>query len=399
MARIKVDQSKATPEIAEASVKLCPFGAIYYKDGVLGINEACRMCKLCVRKGAPGVFTLEEEAAAPAIDKNQWRGVTVFIEHGVEGIHPVSFELIGKARELAAVIDHPVYAVLFSDDVNKHVDEILSYGVDKVYCYEHPAFGHFNVEIYANAMEHFINNVKPTVILYGGTSLGRSFAPRVAARFRTGLTADCTILGMKPNTDLIQNRPAFGGNIMAGIVCPNHRPQMATVRYKIFRKPEKTTPHGEVVMMDVTGLSFAAGARLLAVKPKPKEIDISEADAIVAVGRPFKTPADFALAQELADLLGAQLAGTRPLVEAGLIDPRKQIGLSGRTVAPKLLVTLGVSGAVQFTAGMTGSQLVFSVCSDPNAPIFNVAHFGLVGDVFTIVPKLINEIKTLKGME
>ena len=243
MARIKVDQSKATPEIAEASVKLCPFGAIYYKDGVLGINEACRMCKLCVRKGAPGVFTLEEEAAAPAIDKNQWRGVTVFIEHGVEGIHPVSFELIGKARELAAVIDHPVYAVLFSDDVNKHVDEILSYGVDKVYCYEHPAFGHFNVEIYANAMEHFINNVKPTVILYGGTSLGRSFAPRVAARFRTGLTVDCTILGMKPNTDPIQNRPASAGTSWRESSVPTIA-AMATVRQDL-QKTGKTTPHGE----------------------------------------------------------------------------------------------------------------------------------------------------------
>lgn len=399
MAKIKVNQSKVTPEIAEKSVKLCPFNAIYYQDGVLGINEACRMCKICVRKGPEGVFSLEEEKTAPAIDKSQWVGIAVFIEHGAEGIHPVSFELIGKARELAEVISHPVYAVLFSDNAGKYTDEILSYGVDKVYCYEHPKFRHFNVEIYTNAMEHFINNVKPTVILYGGTSLGRSFAPRVAARFRTGLTADCTILGMKPNTDLIQNRPAFGGNIMAGIVCPNHRPQMATVRYKIFKKPEKTTPFGEVIMMDAAGLSFNAGSRLLAVKPKPKEIDISEADAIVALGRPFKTPADFAMAQELADLLGAQIAGTRPLVEAGMIDPRKQIGLSGRTVAPKLLITLGVSGAVQFTAGMTGSELVFSICSDPNSPIFNVAHFGLVGDLFEIVPKLIDEIKAQKGME
>lgn len=398
MGKIRIDQNKVNPQTAEQSIKLCPFNAIYYEQGKLGINAACRMCKICVRKGPAGVFAHEEEKII-AIDKSKWVGIAVFIEHSSDGIHPVSFELIGKAKELATVINHPVYAVLFADKVSKFTDEILSYGVDKIYSYEHPAFNHFNVEIYTNAMEHFINKVKPSVILYGGTSIGRSFAPRVAARFKTGLTADCTILGMKPNTDLIQNRPAFGGNIMAGIICPNHRPQMATVRYKIFKKPEKVIPCGEVVALNTDDLAFSTNVRLTAINPKPKEIDISEAEAIVALGRPFKTPADFAMAQELADLLDAQIAGTRPLVEAGLLDPRKQIGLSGRTVAPKLLITLGVSGAVQFTAGMTGSELVFSVCSDPNASIFNVAHYGLVGNLFEIVPKLIDEIKTRKGME
>jgi len=397
MARIKVDQSKTTSKLAEASVKLCPFGAIYYKDGILGIDEVvCRMCMICVRKGPEGVFSLDEEKKI-TIDKSKWVGVGVFVEHSAGEIHPVVFELIGKAKELANIINHPVYAIVFGNKTKQFTDELMAYGVDKVFVYDHEAFHHFNVELYTNAMADFINKIKPTVILYGGTSIGRSFAPRVAARFKTGLTADCTILGMKPNTDLIQNRPAFGGNIMAGIICPNHRPQMATVRYKIFKKPEKVKPFGEVVNMDTNELAFIAHSRLLAINPKPKEVDISEAEVIVALGRPFKTAADFAMANELADLLGAQIAGTRPLVETGDIDPRKQIGLSGRTVAPKLLITLGISGAVQFTAGMTGSELVFSICSDANAPIFNVSHFGLVGDLFEIVPKLIMEIKKARG--
>ncbi|MFA7011084.1 MAG: electron transfer flavoprotein subunit alpha/FixB family protein, partial [Bacilli bacterium] len=259
-------------------------------------------------------------------------------------------------------------------------------------------FSHFNVEKYANAMQDFIRKVKPSVILYGGTSIGRSFAPRIASRFKTGLTADCTILGMKENTDLIQNRPAFGGNIMAGIICPNNRPQMATVRYKIFKMPIKETPHGETIFMDVSKINLSSNMKLLEVKPKDSNIDISEAEIIVAIGRPFKNAEDIALAKKLASLLGAELASTRPLVETGLMDPRKQIGLSGRTVAPKLLITLGVSGAVQFAAGMKGSQIIFSICDDKNAAIFDIAHYGIVGDVFKILPKLIAEVKILKGL-
>ncbi len=203
---------------------------------------------------------------------------------------------------------------------------------------------------------------------------------------------------MKENTDLIQNRPAFGGNIMAGIVCPNTRPQMATVRYKIFKMPEKVTPHGEIVKMDTSKLSFESKLRLVEINEKPKEVDISEADVIVACGRPFNTKESLQMAEELADLLGGQVAVTRPLIEMGLADPKKQIGLSGRTVAPKVLINLGISGAVQYTAGMTGSELVFSINTDKKAPIFDVSHYGLVGDVFEILPKLIEDIKVLKGL-
>lgn len=398
MARIVVNKDKVNLKDAPNYVKLCPFGAIEFDGQEVSINEGCRMCKICVRKGPEGVFNFEADAVK-SIDKSLWRGVSVFIEHDGQKIHPVSFELIGKARELASVINHPVYAVLMTDDAQKFSEEILSFGVDKLFVYEDESLGYFNVERYTNAMEDFIEKVKPTVVLYGGTSIGRSFAPRVAARFRTGLTADCTILGMKENTDLIQNRPAFGGNIMASIVCPNTRPQMATVRYKIFKMPEKVTPFGEVVKMDIKKLNLTSNMDLLEVKPKEKFIDISEAEVIVAIGRPFKNAQEIAMAEELADLIGAQLAVTRPLIEVGLADPRRQIGLSGRTVAPKLLINLGISGAVQFTAGMTASELVISICDDENASIFDVSHYGIVGDVFTILPKLISDIKIMKGIE
>ena len=396
MGRIIIDHTKVTKEIGEAAVKICPFNAIEY-NGILSINAGCRMCKICVRKGPAGVFSVEEDVVR-AIDKSKWVGVAVFVEHNKHEIHPVVFELIGKAKELAKVINHPVQAVLFTDDAKNMTEELLSYGVDAVFVYEDVRLSHFNVEIYTNLMADFIHKIRPTVILYGGTSIGRRFAPRVAARFKTGLTADCTILGMKENTDLIQNRPAFGGNIMASIICPNNRPQMATVRYKIFKKPDQVKPTGKIVKMKTAGVDFTSGLSLLEISPKPKEMDISEADTLVACGRPFKTPEQLALAYELADLLGAQIACTRPLIEAGLIDPRKQIGLSGRTVAPKLLITLGVSGAVQFTAGMRGSELVFAICDDAKAAIFDVAHYGVVGDVFAILPALIKKIKAAKGL-
>ncbi len=397
MGRLKINHEKLTKEYIEKLVKICPFGAIEYNNE-LSINSGCKMCKICVKKGPTGCIEYVEDALVKQIDKSAWNGVSVFIEHDGSNIHPVSFELIGKAKELAGVINHPVYAILMCDDVNKYKDEILSYGVDKLYCYSHKELNHFNVEKYALCMEDFINKIKPTVVLYGGTSTGRSFAPRVAAHFRTGLTADCTILGMKENTDLIQNRPAFGGNVMASIVCPNTRPQMATVRYKIFKMPEKVTPHGETVLMDID-FELKSGLTLIEVKQKDKVVDISEADVLVAAGRCFKTPESLAMAKELAELLGGQLAVTRPLVEAGLMDSKKQIGLSGRTVAPKLLINLGVSGAVQFTAGMTGSEVVFSVNSDKFAPIFDVSHYGLVGDVFEILPELIKSIKQARGLE
>lgn len=393
MAKIVVNQTLVNKQVTEDLIKLCPFNAFEVVNNELIINAACRTCKLCVKRGPKDVCTFVEEEIKNKVNKDEWVGVAVYMEHDEHKIHPVSFELIGKAKELASVTKHPVYAVLIGHNTSVFHDEILAYGVDKLLVYEHVALAHFNVERYTNVFEDFINHQKPSTVLFGGTSLGRSFAPRIAARYWTGLTADCTMLDMKPNTDLIQIRPAFGGNVMAQIICPNHRPQMATVRYKIFKMPKKANPIGTVEYQMVDHIDFDSNIRLISVDHKEANIDISEAEVIVACGRPFKTKENLEMAYELADLLGGKVAVTRPLIEAGLVDPRRQIGLSGRTVAPKLIINLGISGAVQYTAGMNGSEQIITINSDPHASIFDISHYGIVGDVFKVVPKLIEQIK------
>ena len=371
---------------------LCPFGALAEENGRLTVSPACRLCMLCVKKGPAGAVTFEKEER-PVCNKAEWNGVAVFAEQRGGKVHPVSLELVGKARELAAVTGHPVLVVLIGSGVKDAADELLSYGVDRVYVYDHPACRDFVLSPYAACFTDFIEKAKPSSILVGATLLGRSLAPKVAARVRAGLTADCTMLEMKENTDLVQIRPAFGGNIMAQILTPNTRPQFCTVRYKIFSAPEKCDPHGEIIPMPVTEAMCQSRTEVLQVVKKPEEIDISDAEVIVAVGRGLRSKDDIALAAQLAEKLGAQLACTRPLVEAGWFDPRRQIGLSGRTVKPRLIITLGVSGSVQFAAGMRGSDLIVAVNSDKNASIFNIAHYGFVGDLYEVVPKLLQLIE------
>jgi len=391
MGKLIVNTNLLTPEKAEALIQLCPFGAISYTDGVLDISSGCKMCKMCVRKGQ-GVVEFVEEVTA--IDKSLWKGICVYADCTGGNIHRVTFELCGKARELAAVTGHPVYALVIGHKVNDCAKKLLHYGVDKIFLYDHPAFADFRIEPYTAAFCDFIEQEKPSSILVGATNLGRQLAPRVAARCRTGLTADCTVLEMKENTDLVQIRPAFGGNIMAQIVTPNTRPQFCTARYKVFSEPKPTEePAGIIVPMSIREEMLQSAIEVLSTVSKPKDIDIAEAEVIVAVGRGASTEAMRTMAKELADLLGGVVACTRPLVESNIFDAKHQIGLSGRTVKPKLIFTLGISGAVQFAAGMKSSDCIVAINSDPNAPIFDVAHYCVVGDVNLIVPKLIERIK------
>ena len=373
-------------------VKVCPFGAIQWENGILSINAACKMCKLCVKNGPAGVFEFVEQPLVE-IDKNAWRGIAVYVEHSNAEIHPVTLELIGKARELAAKINHPVYAVFIGSRIMEKAEELRYYGVDRVYVYDQPKLENFRAEPYAAALEDFISIVKPSTVLVGGTTVGRSLAPRVAAHFHTGLTADCTKLDMQPNTDLDQIRPAFGGNIMAHIRTRNHRPQFATVRYKIFSAPQRLQqPNGEIQLMHIAPEKLHSGVRVLSTQPQQVVEHIENAEVIVAAGRGIKKEQDLAMIRTLAERLGGQVASTRPLIEAGWVDPRRQIGLSGRTVSPKLLITCGISGSVQFTAGMGGADFVIAINKDPNAHIFKVAHIGLVGDLYEIIPSLLEKL-------
>lgn len=391
MGKLIINHNLVTPEKAEALVSVCPFGAISYENGKLDISSACKVCKMCVRKGQGLVDFVEEKKE---IDKSAWKGICVYADCSGGKIHRVTFELIGKAKELAAVTGHSVYALVIGHDTAACAEELRHYGVDKIFVYDHPEFSDFRIEPYTAAFCDFIEKEKPSSILVGATNLGRQLAPRVAARCRTGLTADCTVLGMKENTDLIQIRPAFGGNIMAQIVTPNTRPQFCTARYKVFSEPKPTEEaSGEIVAMPVTEEMVRTGVKVLRTVEKPKDIDIAEAEVIVAVGRGASSAAMLEQAKELADLLGGVVACTRPLVESNVFDSKHQIGLSGRTVKPKLIITLGISGAVQFAAGMKSSDCIVAINTDAAAPIFDIAHYCIVGDATLIVPKLIEKIR------
>ena len=397
MGKLVINQSLVNAGNAESIVKLCPFGAISYGNGELSISSACKMCKLCAKKSGGAVTYVEEDVKE--IDKSLWRGICVYADCQGGEIHRVTFELCGKARELAKVTGHPIYALLIGDGAEKNAEELLHYGVDKVFVYDDAVFHDFRIEPYTAAFCDFINSVKPSSILVGATDLGRQLAPRVAARCRSGLTADCTVLEMKENTDLVQIRPAFGGNIMAQIISPATRPQFCTARYKVFEEPARSeNPSGEIVSMAVTDAMRKSEIQVIETREKPKDVDISEADVIVAVGRGAQSESLRAQAEELASLLGGVVACTRPLVEANLFDAKRQIGLSGRTVKPKFIICLGISGAVQFSAGMKSSSCIVAVNTDKSAPIFDVAHYCVVGDVSEILPKLINDIKEAKNV-
>ena len=397
MGSLVVNKAKVTHEAAEALVKVCPFGAISYEGGNIDISSACKMCKLCVKKGGGLVDFVED--AAPTVDKSQWNGVCVYVDHHEGDIHRVTYELIGKARELAAVIGHQVYALMIGSGIESAAEKLLHYGVDKVFVYDDPALLDFRVEPYTAAFYDFVEKVKPSSILVGATNLGRQLAPRIAARCKAGLTADCTVLEMKENTDLVQIRPAFGGNIMAQIISPATRPQFCTVRYKVFTEPKPTAEaKGEIVKMAVTPEMMVSAIEILSAEEKPSDVDISEADVIVAIGRGAQSESMRAMAEELAELLGGMVACTRPLVEANLFDAKRQIGLSGRTVKPKFIICLGISGAVQFAAGMKSSDVIVAINTDKSASIFDVADYAIVGDVGEIVPALIAKIKEAKNV-
>ncbi|MBR2614894.1 MAG: electron transfer flavoprotein subunit alpha [Clostridia bacterium] len=387
---LKVNDSKITSENIDSIIKVCPFNAIEKVGNTVQINAACKMCKICVKKTNGAIEFVEDEVKK--VNKDEWKGLAVYCEVLCGKLHPVAKELLGEARNLADKTNQPVYALVIGSDLGAIVDDLKDAGADKIFVYDDEKLKDFLIERYTNVFEDFINKIKPSSILVASTNLGRVLAPKVAARFKTGLTADCTMLEIKENTDLVQIRPAFGGNIMARIVTPNARPQFCTVRYKIFSKLEEPYKLAEVVNMDLSKISMESNIECVKNEEKPAAFSISDADVIVAVGRGVDK-GDLPAIQKLADLLGGQVACTRPLVESGWFDAKAQIGLSGRTVKPKLIFTFGISGAVQFTAGMQNSSLIVSVNTDEKAPIFNVAHIAVVGDYKEILKELISKIE------
>ena len=371
-----------------AAVDSCPFAALYVDAGVLKVTGDCTACLLC------GVVGVAGGGSASAEDLDAWRGIAVYCELTEGRVAPVAFELLGKGRELADKLAWPLYAVILGAECASAVGEITRYDPDTVFVYQHDQLRDLLVEPSTSVLAEFVAELKPSVMLFGATNRGRSLAPRLAARLRTGLTADCTSLDLRAGGELVQIRPAFGGNIMAQIVTPAHRPQLATVRYKVFAAPAPSSSHqAAVVYKRVDESMLASNISVRAVFPAELGTSIQDARILVVGGRGVRDKAGLAMLKDLAEALGGVLAGTRPLIEAGLLEHRDQIGLSGRTVAPELIITCGVSGSVQFVAGMKNAACIVAINRDEQAPIFNVAHYSLVGDLYEIVPALLEQIR------
>lgn len=392
---LKFDAEKCS--LCGLCIEKCPFGAISMGEQGIELNENCRMCRICVRECPNQALYFEQKAKKE--DKSKWNGILVYAEQEGGEIHPVVYELIGEARKLAAPVGYQVYAVMVGPaGTAANAGKLLQYGVSEVFVYEHEGFAGFKADCYTDAVADCISSLKPSVVLVGGTSLGRSLAPRLSTRFHTGLTADCTKLEMKPDTDLVQIRPAFGGNIMAQILITNSRPQFATVRYKVMDRAEKVEkPWGKVTLCPVTDLMVRSRIQVLSAQVLEHEKSIEEEDVLIVAGRGAVKALD--QLKELAELMGGQLCFTRPMVESGYGDTAHQIGLSGRTVKPRLIMTFGVSGAIQFTACMNGSECIVAVNSDPEAPIFKLASICVEDDLYQVLPAMIKEMKSRKGGE
>ena len=391
MAKIAVLERKCTG--CGLCASNCPFGAIDMKDGRPELNAACKVCGICV-KSCPEKAILKLETKVDSVDKSKWKDILVFAEVSGGRLHPVCLELIGKAKELGGPIGFKVKAVLVGHDIAPFAQELRHWGVSEIAVYDDPALAYFRADAYAACVEDYIKYAHPSVVLVGATALGRSLAPRLSTRFHTGLTADCTKLELRENTDLVQIRPAFGGNIMAQIITANTRPQFATVRYKVMNPPVRCEEaSGEILNRKIPKGVGESRASCVKVEPIPPKKSISDAEILVVGGRGLQKEADLEMIKELARLLGGDWATTRPLVEKGWNSNERQIGLSGRTVRPRLIITCGVSGAIQFTACMNGSDHIIAINTDKNAPIFDVAHIAVVGDLYEIVPALIRQLK------
>lgn len=384
----------------ETCLASCPFDAIVMKEGKAFINEYCNYCKTCISVCPEGAIYETEESLVTRHSSllTDYKDVLVFAEQREGKAAPVALELLGIGRKLAAGLDAKLFAVLLGADETE-AKKLIKWGADKVFLCNDPSLLKFNDDSYADILTKVINEQKPSIVLAGATPIGRSFIPRVAARLKTGLTADCTSLEIDKETkNLLQVRPAFGGNIMATILCPDYRPQMATVRPRVMKRgiyDENRT--GEVINVQTD--NFVSRTRVIDSVKEVSGISVNlhEAEYIVAGGRGAGGEKGFRLLEELAQALGGVVGASRAAVDEGWISYSHQVGQTGKTVNPKIYIACGISGAVQHLVGMQSSDIIIAINKNPEAPIFNVATYGIIGDMFEIIPLLIKKIKEIKG--
>ncbi|MBR2504578.1 MAG: electron transfer flavoprotein subunit alpha [Elusimicrobiaceae bacterium] len=382
-------------------VSTCPFGALSLVNRKAVANASCTMCGACVSVCPVKALSLPT-AGAEKKDLSAYKGVWAFIEIADDGkeqkVRPVGFELLSKGRELADQLGEELAAVVIGEGVEKYFAELSSYGADKIYAVSSPAYRDYNTAAYANAMISLIKKYNPSIVLYPSTYIGRDLSPRISSELFVGLTADCTGLSIADGL-LIQTRPAFGGNIMADIKCPDYRPQMSTVRPNVFKKVV-TRPNSMAQVINESITVPAAAGKVRIVSKHFDEVSnqekLDEAEVVLAGGRGLKDAAGFAMLEDLAQELGGAVGASRAAIDLGLKPKEKQIGQSGVTVASKLYIAAGISGAVQHIVGMEHSDVIIGINKDANAPIFNVCKYGFVADARQLLPKVVEAVKKAK---
>lgn len=380
-------------------VKSCGTNAIEIKDKLATIViESCTMCGACVTACRFRAISIEIEKQ-PVEDLSKYEGVWVYGEQRDGHVAPVVFELINIGRELANARNTELAVVILGNNIPNAVDQIASYPVDKVYVYEAPELETYDAERYCRVLTDVTRELKPEIFLAGATTTGRSFMSGVAINLYTGLTADCTGLEIGEDGLLHQTRPAYGGNIMATILCPYTRPQMSTVRHKVFPMSCKRVD-GRARIIDLNPKPTLFGSRSKVtdfVETVGEKVNLVDADIIISGGRGLGCPENFSILRELADEIDAAVGASRAAVDAGWIPYAHQVGQTGKTVCPRIYIACGISGAVQHQVGMRSSDTIIAINKDPNAPIFQIAKFGFVGDVLEVLPQLTKKIKAKRG--
>lgn len=393
-------------------VKACPFAAIKMIDRLADAPgkgkkiavidlDVCTLCSACLASCKFAAIELKKELGGTDADLSHFKGVWIFAEQREGKVQSVAYELLTEGKKLADVLKTELCAVLCGDPtIEEEVEHLFSYGADKVYLITHAELKHYHTAPYTRAIAEVITKYKPEIMLLGATTMGRDLAARLAIRVGAGLTADCTGLDIDPAKKiLLQTRPAFGGNIMATIQTPKHRPQMSTVRPKVFKKIKVDSPKkGEVIRFTPVLSAEDLVVKLLEiVEDESVKVNLADAEIIVSGGRGLQEAKNFKLIEELAAVLGGAVGASRATVDAGWISAHHQVGQTGKTVSPKLYIACGIAGKIQHLAGMQSSDTIVAINKDPDAPIFKVASYGIVGDLFEYVPLLTKKLKELRG--
>lgn len=378
-------------------IDTCPFDAIDMVDEKAVITDKCTACGNCIDV-CPKEAIIMEEREKDIINIDEYKGVWVFAEQREGKLLNVSIELIGEGRKIADELDTELTAILLGKDVEDLAKQLIKYGADNVLYGESELLQIYTTDGYTKVICDLIKERKPEIMLIGATNIGRDLGPRISARIHTGLTADCTRLEVdKENRRLLQTRPAFGGNLMATIICPNHRPQMSTVRPGVMEKAkydESRLGNIEKFVPNLREEDIKAKV-LEVVKEAKAQVKLEEANIIVSGGRGLGNPEGFKLIEQLAEKLGAVVGASRATVDAGWIDQSHQVGQTGKTVRPTLYIACGISGAIQHLAGMQESEVIVAINKDKNAPIFKIADYGVVGDVYEVLPELIEALDNI----